>query len=210
MTFADLNRISSTLSSLNIFSSASKKQAQQQQQQQQQLNISRIAEETNDEVSNSSPGVFKWDKWDWAIVRSRLFPASLLTTTTNKSSCDQLDDDDDDDNNGTSGRGRPRSLNSNKLAPAYLKHGPGYDDFGFVSNSELIKVRNKIVANPDLIVVCVCLCVVVVIFSFLALICAAFWHMLLCFLSLIGFKFTLNFTFFALFFERKRNKFLYY
>lgn len=123
MTFADLNRLSSTLSSLNIFSSASKKQ--------QQTSPIKTIKETDEssppnsnEVSNSSSkGVFKWDKWDWAIVKSRLFPDSSLRMPS--SSKVNNNNNNDDDNNH----------------PVYLKHGPGYGDFGFVSDSELVKVR---------------------------------------------------------------------
>lgn len=125
MTFADLNRISSTLSSLNIFSSASKKQQQQQQQKPKENATNRIAEESNNNKTDEvSPGVFKWDKWDWAIVRSRLFP--VLAPPASSSDKQQQQSSD---------QKKPAA------PPVYLKHGPGYDDFGFVSDTELIKVR---------------------------------------------------------------------
>lgn len=126
MTFADLNRISSTLSSLNIFSSASKKQ-QQQQQKPKENATNRIAEESNNmKTDEVSPGVFKWDKWDWAIVRSRLFP--VLAPAASSDSKQQQE----------SSEKKPAAP-----PPVYLRHGPGYDDFGFVSDTELIKVRKR-------------------------------------------------------------------
>ena len=120
MTFADINRISTTLSSLNIFSSASKKQQHQSPAKSKEL-AHKIKEEDDevDEVSTPTVG-FQWDKWDWAIVKSRLLvqdaaPAAQPARATDK--------------------------------PVYFKHGPGYDDFGFVSNSELAKVSQEIDAS---------------------------------------------------------------
>lgn len=104
MTFTDLNRLSSTLASLNIFSggSAARKNKQQQLQQQQKQKQQRSAmmdEEYDDEYDEDEEEEVSRLKWKTAVAKSRL------------------------------------------TQPVYFKHGPGYDDFGFVSTNELIKVR---------------------------------------------------------------------
>ena len=128
MTFTDLNRLSSTISSLNIFSSASKKQQQQQQQQQKQQETPQNRIEEEDEVSakNASEDKTTWDKWDWALVKSRL----LMSKPSIEVELEHHD-------------------YHHHQPPVYLKHGPGYDDFGFVSTSELIKVRLVVVLVVD-------------------------------------------------------------
>lgn len=154
MTFADLNRLSSTLSSLNIFSSASKKQQHQQRLQnnkakqideeemggENSLNSSTSGDQNNEEVSSKRRSTFNWDKWDWAIVKSRLIftnwsisiGSSIIGSHTDKKADDgekKEDTDKDEEENKRSRR-----------PPVYFKHGPGFDDFGFVSHDELVKV----------------------------------------------------------------------
>lgn len=155
MTFADLNRLSSTLSSLNIFSSASKKQQHQQRLQnskakqideeemggENSLNSSTSGDQNNEEVSSKRRSTFNWDKWDWAIVKSRLIftnwsisiGSSIIGSDTDKKADDgekkEEEADKDEEENKRSRR-----------PPVYFKHGPGFDDFGFVSHDELVKV----------------------------------------------------------------------
>ena len=133
MTFTDLNRLSSTLASLNIFSSGNRNKkatAAAVTCNKQQLEMSTMAE--NDEEEEVSRL-----KWKMAIAKSRL------------------------------------------TQPVYFKHGPGYDDFGFVSTNELTKVRRT---NLTLV------CVVSVSGCCLALTCPLFisdLHAVILYLSMI-------------------------
>lgn len=152
MTFADLNRLSSTLSSLNIFSSASKKQQHKQRLEsnkakqideeemggENSLNSSTSGDQNNEEVSSKRRSTFNWDKWDWAIVKSRLIftnwsisiGSSIIGSDTDKKA-------DDGEKNKEADKDEE---NKSRRPPVYFKHGPGFDDFGFVSHDELVKV----------------------------------------------------------------------
>lgn len=111
MTFADLNRVSSTLASINIFSGFGSGNGSTGAKIQQQKSLTSHSESREFASDSSCKKVSN----SWQIAKSR------LTT------------------------------------PVYLKSGPGYDDFGFVSTQELIKVREASSCLNSL-VSCLCLC----------------------------------------------------
>ena len=164
MTFADLNRLSSTLSSLNIFSSASKKQQHKQRLENSKanqineeemvgdnsLNSSTSGDQNNEEVSSKRRSTFNWDKWDWAIVKSRLIftnwsisiGSSIIGSDTDKKADDGEKKEDEEENKRS------------RRSPVYFKHGPGFDDFGFVSHDELVKVLIYIISLFGVVLSC--------------------------------------------------------